>query len=108
MTTYNEGHTRGSLWDDMPWWVKAVALVGVPSLISVGVIYSDRVQLAQDVRVTNERVQAIERDAANHDVRVNLRFQELHDTTKESNRILVAMCVNAAQTSLDRERCVGR
>ena len=105
---YEDNHASGSLWDDMPWWVKAIALVGVPSLISVGVIYSDRVQLAGTVQDNADRLQAIERDAANHDVRVILRFQELHDTTKESNRILVAMCVNAAQTSLDRERCVGR
>jgi predicted nucleic acid-binding OB-fold protein len=105
---YEDNHASGSLWDDMPWWVKAIALVGVPSLISVGVIYSDRVQLADEVRTTRERVQAIERGAGDHDVRVNIRFQELSDTTKETNRILVASCVNAAQTALDRERCVGR
>lgn len=98
----------GSLWDDMPWWVKAVALVGVPSLISLGVIYSDRVQLAYTVNDTHSRLQRVESDAAAHDRAVSLRFDRLGEQTSETNRILTATCVNAAQTMVDRDRCIGR
>lgn len=104
------GNGNGSigLWQDMPWWVKAIALVGVPSLISIGVIVSDRTQLAHTVNDSNSRLQRLESDALSHDARVLVQFQELSRKTEETNRILVATCVNAAQTMSDRDRCVGR
>lgn len=108
MTTYDNEHHNGSLWDDMPWWVKAIALVGVPSLISIGVIYSDRAQLAGAVNDTASRLQRVEARHDEHDARVLVRFEELSRKTEETNRILVATCVNAAQSMEARERCIGR
>lgn len=102
------GFNDSGFWRDMPWWVKAIAIVGVPSLISIGVIVSDRTQLAGTVRATEDRLQRVEQTQITHDSRVWVRFDELTQATRETNRILVATCVNAAQTPLDRERCVGR
>ncbi len=104
------GNRNGSigLWQDMPWWVKAIAIVGVPSLISIGVIVSDRTQLAGTVRMTEERLQRVEQTQITHDSRVWLRFDELSAATRETNRILMAGCVNDAQTMEARERCIGR
>lgn len=96
------------LWNDMPWWVKAVALVGVPSLISVGIVASDRWQLSGAVKETAACVERVENAGAAHDARMLLRFDELKRATEETNRILVATCVNAAQTMEARERCIGR
>ena len=96
-----------SLWDDMPWWVKAIALVGVPSLISLGVIYSDRVQLSGAVDDNRTRLERLENLTTIHDGRVWVRFEELSQATRETNRILSATCVNAATTMEARERCVG-
>lgn len=95
-------------WRDMPWWVKAVAIVGVPSLISIGVIVSDRAQLAGTVRTTEERLQRVEQTQIMHDSRVWLRFDELGAAARETNRILMAGCVNDAKTMEARERCIGR
>jgi hypothetical protein len=104
------GNGNGSigLWQDMPWWVKAIALVGVPSLISIGVIVSDRTQLAQTVNDSHSKIQRLESDALAHDARVLVRFEELSRKTEETNRILTATCVNAATTMEARERCIGR
>jgi hypothetical protein len=103
------GDTNGNgLWAGMPWWVKAIALVGVPSLISIGVITSDRMQLSGVVNVNGEKLSRIESQAITHDSRVWLRFDELSRATAETNRILMAGCVNNAQTIEARERCIGR
>ena len=110
------GYTTGDgFWRDMPWWVKAIAIVGVPSLISIGVIVSDRTQLAGTVTRNGERLQSIEQMQITHDSRVWVRFEELADATKETNRLLLAACMNEASkiTSAElaeraRDRCVGR
>ncbi len=103
----NGNGLSGGFWKDMPWWVKAIAIVGVPSLISLGVVWSDRVQLADDVRSNGILLREAQASSLAHDARVVLRFEELADATAETNRILSATCVNAAQTEFERERCVG-
>ena len=103
------GDTNGNgLWAGMPWWVKAIALVGVPSLISVGVITSDRMQLSGVVNANSDKLTTIQTVQQAHDSRVWLRFDELSRATAETNRILLAGCVNNAQTIEARERCIGR
>jgi hypothetical protein len=103
-----DSNGNGGLWGGMPWWVKAIALVGVPSLISIGVITSDRVQLSGEVRANGDKLNRIETGAVTHDSRVWLRFDELTEASKETNRILLAGCVNDAKTMEARERCIGR
>jgi hypothetical protein len=107
--------TGDGFWRDMPWWVKAIAIVGVPSLISIGVIVSDRTQLAGTVTHNSERLQAIEQMHVTHDSRVLMRFEDLDAATKETNRILLATCLNDAAKIASaelaeraRDRCVGR
>jgi hypothetical protein len=103
------GDTNGNgLWAGMPWWVKAIALVGVPSLISIGVITSDRMQLAGVVNANGAKIDTLQSVTTVHDSRVWIRFDELSKATQETNRILTATCVNAAPTIEARERCIGR
>ncbi|HOG29224.1 MAG TPA: hypothetical protein PLT35_08080 [Vicinamibacterales bacterium] len=92
----------------LPWWVRAVFLVGVPSAIALGLVWSDRAQLAEQIHTNGVLLRQIDADARAHDARVVLRFQELSTATSETNRILTASCVNAAKTAEARERCIGR
>lgn len=106
-----DGNGNG-VWKDMPWWVKAVAIVGVPSLISLGVVWSDRVQLAAKTYENNVFLRQVIAESGEHNDRVLQRFEALGNRADETNRILLAGCINDAQKAKNpieaQERCVGR
>jgi hypothetical protein len=99
-------------WKDMPWWVKAIAIVGVPSVLSVILVWSDRVQLLARVEYNTALLQKLTSDASTH-ATVDAAFDaDLKRSSEETNRLLLAACINA---TLDkgtlaadaRERCYG-
>jgi len=92
----------------LPWWVKAVVIVGVPSAIALGLVWSDRVQLAHSVTNNGILLHDLKSGAQLHDAKVTNRFDDLSSRVRESNRILLAQCVNEAKTPEARERCIGR
>ena len=92
----------------LPWWVRAIVIVGVPSAIALGLVWSDRIQLASDVIANGAILRQIHAEAKAHDERVLQRFEGLGFQTGETNRILLAGCVNDAKTTEARERCVGK
>lgn len=91
----------------LPWWVRAVVIVGVPSAIALGLVWSDRIQLASQVETNGGLLLQIQTEGKAHDTRVLQRFEELGQKSTETNRILLAGCVNDAKTIEARERCVG-
>ena len=102
---------NGNGWDPMsgfPWWVKAVVVVGVPSAIALGLVWSDRAQLTEAVYSNRATLQHMVATDAAHDMKVVSKFDSLAAETAEMNRILLAGCVNAATSAEQRERCVGR
>jgi len=102
------GNGNGDVFSGLPWWAKFIVWVGVPSAIALGLVWSDRLQLMSVVSDSQERLSRIESLTTTHDSRTWLRFEELSSATRETNRILMAQCVNEAKTSSDRDRCVGR
>jgi hypothetical protein len=109
MPVNGNGNGNGDgFWRDMPWWVKAIAIVGVPSIISIGVVYSDRVQLLETLFDQTRLIREVQAEAVKHidrDTSIDLSILE---ATKETNRILLAECVNNAKNEISRERCIGR
>ncbi len=92
----------------LPWWVKAIVIVGVPSAISLGLVWSDRMQL-RDTVISNGTQLAILRAAEDtHNRMMTLQFDFLSKQGAETNRILVATCINAARNDAQRNECVGR
>ncbi len=91
----------------LPWWIKAVVIVGVPSAIALGLVWSDRMQLRDTVFANGAVLREMRVTDAAHSVRMEEGFRLLDDKTTETNRILLAQCVNNARTSEQRERCVG-
>lgn len=99
-------------WSGMPWYVKAIAVVGVPSLISIGVVWSDRVQLVDRIDAQTRLLATIQLEAKEHAQTDGSLNGAILEAQKETNRILLAGCVNDATTKPNpieaRERCIGR
>lgn len=102
------GNGNGDPLSGLPWWVKAIVIVGVPSAIALGLVWSNQTQLATKTYENNTYLRQIIAEEREHDGRVLLRFQQLAEQTGETNRILMANCVNNARTEDARDRCVGR
>jgi hypothetical protein len=99
-------------WKDMPWWVKAIAIVGVPSILSLGIVWSDRVQLLTKVDYNTKVLQTIHDAGATHATIDASLDAELKRASEETNRLLLAACINATLDKGDlaaaaRERCYG-
>lgn len=92
----------------LPWWVRAIIIVGVPSALLLGLVWSDRVQLADKTYENNVFLRQVISESREHDARVLQRFDALGDKSDETNRILLAGCVNEAKTMEARELCVGK
>ena len=114
MANGNGNGLSDGFWRDMPWWIKAIALVGVPSLISLTVVLSDRVQLVATVQESHEILQTMQRQRNEDVARMMLRTDELNGAVAETNRLLLAQCVNEAYKSptvdaaaTARDRCFG-
>jgi len=101
------GNGNTDLLNGLPWWAKFIVMIGVPSAIALGLVWSNQTQLAQHVEMNGTIVREIQAEERAHDSRVLLRFEDLSRKTDETNRILTASCVNDARTMEARERCVG-
>lgn len=95
-------------WKDMPWWVKAIAIVGVPSLISIGVVWSDRTQLVDSLNAQTKLLEEATDAANKHYLEDKSLNENIYTATKETNRILLAECINNAKDANARDLCVGR
>lgn len=87
--------------DGMPWQVKAIGIIGVPSAIAIYLVFSI-VQgvvpaIANVQTTTNSLVIAMNEMTKDHTA---VRIQN-----ENMFRVLQATCVNAAKTNEERERC---
>lgn len=102
--TNGNGNGR-DLFSGMPWWVRAIALVGVPAIISLWLVGLTTGTLATHVAENGAKVDTISADAKRHDDRVTLRFEALQRSADTQTRILRSICQSVAKTDLQRERC---
>lgn len=89
----------------MPWWVRAIALVGVPALISMGLVFYGSLNIAGNVTANGHAVAMLAQDAQLHDQRVMSRFEQLQRSADTQTRILRSICQSVARTDLQREKC---
>ena len=104
----NGNGTTPDIMNGLPWWVKAIVIVGVPSAISLGLVWSDRAQLTASVEANQGMLTEMRVTDAAHDVSMLRHFEVLSQQAVETNRILTASCVNSAKTEYERNRCLGR
>lgn len=79
----------------LPWWVKAIGVVGVPSAIAIYLVWTIASGLVPAMAEMQKTLNAVAAD---------------HIVSKSQNdnilRVLRASCVNQAQTNDARERCL--
>ncbi len=87
--------------DSVPWWVKAAFYFGAPTVFAGYLIYSLVNSIVPSMLAMQNTMSGLV-------VAVGAISQD-HVAAKAQNdqvlRVLRASCVNAAQTSADRERC---
>lgn len=86
------GPTNGSA----PWYVKAIGVVGVPAAIALYLVYylTNVAPTKAEVMVLGDQLK----------VHVSSTSSDLTDI----KRILIASCVNAGHTDVERLRCLGQ
>ena len=93
-----EGRGGGDQWlEGVPGWVRAVAIIGIPGVIALFLVY----QVASQLPKIEERQAAIEK--ALDDQRENTRAQSAK--MDQMFRTLQRICSNTAKTDEDRQRC---
>jgi hypothetical protein len=113
-TEYSDNFPNGpnGFWAGMPWYVKAIAIVGVPSIISIGVVWSDRMQLIARIEENRAILLQVQVEQRKHMIVDEEANESVVVATKETNRILLAACVNDATTKPNpveaQERCIGK
>lgn len=80
----------------MPWYVKAVAVVAVPSLISLGVVWNNETRMVAKVEETRIRVERLEVQTSEHDKAVKEDFLRLTESGKTNERLLRLICSGVA------------
>ena len=105
-TPKTNGNGRDPL-SGMPWWMKAIILIGVPGAIALVLTYQSAFVLEQSVAINGQKLASMQADARIHDATAHAHFSESHAAIDEMTRIMMAQCVNAAQTTMERDRCAG-
>ena len=87
--------------ETLPWWVRAMAIVGVPSVIASGLTWMLATGIATDLRETRRLMElGIARQAAATDALAGHIRQ-----TDINGRYLEALCFNLALTASEKTRC---
>lgn len=87
--------TDGSL--GLPWWVRAIALIGIPGAIAVYLVWIGATEVpqikAEELSIKTEVIE-------------NQRLMREHaEDTAAIYRMLVRVCSNTAKTEFERQRC---
>ena len=81
----------------MPWWVRAIAVIGVPGVLTLYLVYSGVQELPQTRRLGEQTLQEVLRN------REMLREHEIREQT--TYRLLQRICTNTAKTPDERNSC---
>ena len=90
-----------------PWWAKVIFVVGAPMALVMWLVWSDRMQLRTVVETNGAVISEVQSFSHAHDKKVIERFDVLSKEASETNRILLAGCVNDAKTESARNNCIG-
>lgn len=95
-----DGDDRRSPLGDLPWWVRAIAIIGVPSAIAVFLVYVGAMEVP---KIKAEQI------ATKVEVVENQRLLALQaEQNAAIYRMLVRVCSNTSHTEDERQRCFER
>lgn len=89
----------------MPWWVKAVFILGAPTCIALFLVWTVTGTLAQNVATNGDRLSTLQTTTERHDDRVRAQFDDLKRASETQTRILRSICQSVAKNDLQREKC---
>lgn len=89
----------------MPWQIRAIFIIGVPSAIALWLTYVGTANISQNVRTNGDALAIVRSEAALHDQRVRAQFDELQQSAITQTRILRSICQSVAKNDLQREKC---
>ena len=88
---------NGGDWASMPWWVRAIAVIGVPGVLTLYLVYSGVQEVPATRRASELAVQEILR---------NREIMREHEVRDQANfRLLQRICSNTARNADERDRC---
>jgi len=88
--------------DGMPWWVKAIGFVGVPSAIAMFLIWA----LVQNVVPAVLEMQKTVNTMAVQVATVSAEHAESKRQTEEVIKVLRGNCINQAKSYEEKNRCL--
>jgi hypothetical protein len=98
--------TATDTWKDMPWWVKAIVIIGFPTMVATGSLYVNYLivvgQLAEHEKsllVHNLQVTPhVHESTASHVLMVNALFNVQYTLTK--------LCQHQSHNERERDECI--
>ena len=105
MVQNSTGNGGNDIFGGMPWWVKAIAVVGIPSLISVGVVYTNEYRLAINVASNGKAITELQSLTSEHDRKVRESFTILEIQGKENEKLLRMICMGVQKTEEAKQGC---
>lgn len=91
----------------MPWYIKAVILIGVPGAIALALTWQSAFVLQQSVALNGVKLVTMQQELRVHDAAAAAHVNDSHEALEELNRVVLAMCMNAATNMAGRDRCAG-
>ena len=104
----NGDGTNNTIWAGMPWYIRALGVVGFPVVCAIYLVWLTGQALpAQMGAMLTRQNEIMVSITAYHDVAAQ-KWSMQEDTNKELITIARATCVNAARDETSRNRCLGR
>ena len=109
----NQNSLNG-LWSGMPWWIKAVALVGFPTLFAGALLWTNSLLIDRVVGSHNnilvehtKATEALSNAMAPHEMAANQQHVDMLVALGRITYILQITCQHNARTILERDQCVS-
>lgn len=93
---------------NLPLWARILFIYGPATAIALGMVINSEFFVKSELRELKAGVAQAERFDERHERDVNRNFEELKVQTRETNRLLLQLCMMQAKSDDARDRCLGR
>jgi hypothetical protein len=88
----------------LPVWARVLAVIGVPGLIAVFLVWQGAAELPRIARAQ----EGIQRQLDQLQIEVTRHHADTQDQLRLELRLLLRVCVNTAATETDRQKCFDK
>ena len=94
-----------SILSGMPWYIRAIAIVGVPSLIAISLIWSIETRMVSTINESHQRLVELTSLETAHDRRVTENFTGLQRQGDTNEQLLRMICYGVQKTEEAKQGC---